>query len=377
MKQIPLTPEIISKIQAVAGADVATEGLAVFEAIALNTLPLPGKSGGLFENAVVTPMTLRMMADYITSNGVPLCEDHNTNGSPMGKLFDAEVITDNTGMALTAELRVLFYLDPTEAVRIAKLNAGSIDEVSVGFLAAAIFCSECAWDYLGTDAEFTNIYTRTCANGHVIGTDGTHVNLSGLSQFYETSLVTRGAASKPKIVGKSSARVPSATSQRLAARGFEIDALALTASKGEDTVDFEKLVAQLTAATSEVAVMKAAQAPAVAALTAAETQVAALTAQVATLTASLAEAETAKNVTAVAELATAREALTAQFSALVVATGETGVEVPTAIADLKAGIDTRTVKLTALIPVGGVSQAAGDLQDAKPSATGAAFKLAK
>ena len=73
MKQLDITQEITGWIQAVAGPDVALDGLVVFEAIALNTLPLPGKKGALYQDAVISPLTLRQMADYINSKGVPLC----------------------------------------------------------------------------------------------------------------------------------------------------------------------------------------------------------------------------------------------------------------------------------------------------------------
>jgi hypothetical protein len=78
---------------------------------------------------------------------------------------------------------------------------------------------------------------------HTIGTDGVHVRMVGLANLIELSLVARGAADKPKIVGRSASKLAptSASAQRLAARGFEIDGLVCQASRGEDQVDTEKL----------------------------------------------------------------------------------------------------------------------------------------
>lgn len=142
-------------------------------------------------------------------------------------------------------------------------------------------------------------------------------------------------------------------------------------------MDYEKLLTRLTDATTEVATLKATAAPIAASLAASEARAVAAEAEVARLTAALAEAGTAANANAAAELTEARDALTAQYSALVVASGETAGEVPTTIADLKAGIDARTLKLTALIPVGGLSAPTGG-KDAVPTAVNAAaFKINK
>ena len=369
MKQIPLNSDLIAKIKAVVGPDVETEGLAVFEAVALNTRPIPGKDGSFYEAATATPLTLREMADYINQNGLPLAEDHSTAGPAKGRVFYAEYRTETDGLVLSGELRVLFYLDPTETVRIQKLNAGVVDEVSVSFLGKALLCSECGWDYLGEDSDFfENIYKRTCANGHEIGSDGAHLIISGLDKFQEISLVQRGAASNAKIVGKSQATL-TPQSLALAAKSFEAGYLFVQASAGDATVDFEALLAKLTTATSDAAVAKAQATAAEAALTAANTQIATLTARVSELETQVADP------TLATELTEARTALTAQFNALVTACGETA-EAPTTVAALTAGINERTAKLTALIPVGGAAQAAGTTTET-PKVDLTAFKISK
>jgi hypothetical protein len=53
MKRLPITPELTAKIHAVVGDDVDVSGFAVFESIALNTLPLPA-SRALFSRTLLS-----------------------------------------------------------------------------------------------------------------------------------------------------------------------------------------------------------------------------------------------------------------------------------------------------------------------------------
>lgn len=334
MKQLTITPEIIGWIQAVAGVDVSLEGISVFECIALNTLPLPGKQGSLFEAAVITPLTLRQMADYINANGLPLCEDHSTEGPPMGKLFHADVFTNTANGVVSAELRALFYLDPTEQERIVKLNAGVIDEVSVGFLGSQMVCSvsDCGFDYLDDASTIDNVWTRTCGNGHVIGSNGVHVTIDGLNSFFETSLVTRGAADNPKIVGKSASKISAPPSTyRLAAKGSEVNPLALQATLGESDVDLTAVLALLATKTTEHATLVATSTATDAKLTAVEASI------------------TAANLKTIAA-ETALEAKTVEFTTLQ-ASNVDAAKNALEVVELRA-------KLAVLLPVGGAAEAA-------------------
>src|SRR3546814_4370075 len=100
------------------------------------------------------------MADHIKNGGhLTLIADHQLTGEPKGRVFDAELLFNNVN---DIELRVLFYLDPTERRLIAKLNAGSLDEVSVSFFPTQFLCSECGWDYLGPDSNVSNLMEKTC-----------------------------------------------------------------------------------------------------------------------------------------------------------------------------------------------------------------------
>lgn len=354
MKQIPITPELRAKIQAAVGADVDPSNFAVFESISLNNLPLPGKAGTIFEKAVVSEVTLRQMADSINSgNTLPLIWSHDPEQVPKGRVFSADLSKGPLG---ETELRTLWYVDPTETTLIDKLNAASIDEVSVSFLASQILCSDCGFDY--READLVSLVSRTCDEGHEIGVDGVHARLVGLSVFSELSLVSRGAAKDAKIVGKSQSKL-SAPLQQLAASGVDIDKLLLTASRGEWNVDLDTLVTSLSDTKADLKVSKANEERLAAEVVTLSESNTSLTEQVETLTADLEAARAASKEAeleeATAELAEAKGLLVDMFTKLAVANGETNPVVPETIAELKAGIEDRQSKLTAILPVGGAS----------------------
>lgn len=352
MKRLTLTSELIADIKAAVGEDVDVDSrFAVFESISLNTLPLLGKDGTIFEKARVSLLTLKQMVDSINGgNHLPLIHGHNMGGIPVGRVFKAGLKLDDAG---NAELRTLWYIDPTEAALAEKVDAGSLDEVSVQFLASQILCSECDFDYRDPEtATWANFRDRTCTNGHTIGADGVHVRLVGLAVFTELSLVTRGAASKPKIVGKSEAKL-AAPLQALAAKGFEVNELYVSASRGETNVDLTVVLAQLTEQTTAAATAMAALTAMTAERDGLQTELAARDSRIVELEAA-AEANT-DAAAAQVEVTAAREVLADIYTRLATAAGEADVTAPEAIADLKAGIEKHQSKLTAVLPVGGAS----------------------
>lgn len=374
MKQLPLTPKLKAMIQSAVGDEVDVSNFAVFESISLNDKPLPGKRGTLFEKAVVSGATLRLMVESINEgNTLPLMQDHNTRGEPFGRVFHAGLNYSEDG---TTELRTLFYVDPTEEQLIAKLNNGTYDEVSVSFLAEHILCSECGWDYRGEDATWENLLDLTCANGHKLGEDGIHARLVGLEQFTELSLVARGAADNPKIVGKSQSKLAPETEQRLAAQGFkEFDRLVCQASLGEDKVadvDFNKLIADLSDARGELKVRDKT-------IEGLNGQITTLTASVETITGERDAAVTAKDEAETKLADAAKENKADEASAAVaylgkvlknvrIAAGKEEGDVPETVAELTAAIDEETSKLTAILPVNGVSRGAPNDDEDKDAA---------
>lgn len=374
MKQLPMTPELSAMIKAAVGEDVDTEHLAVFETIALNTRPLPGKRGTLFENAVVQPITLKEMVDSINGgNHLPLIADHELLGAPKGRFFHAGLDYED---GLT--MRALFYLDQTEETLIAKLNAGTLDEVSVAFLSREFNCSECGWNYFNPGASRENIWDRICANGHKIGENGVHGEMVGLNQFIELSLVARGAADKPKIVGKSQAKLAPQGVQMLAASGFETDDLVVQASLGkkDDDMDLSAALSQITTLSSSNGEMKAnlslaekARDDAQAEVTALKASVVEKDAAIAALTAERDQLAQRPEAVVADERNEAVTFLQEQVNHLLVASGKEKLEgdaLPIKVADLKAKISELTGNLTSILPVGGRSQGAGGAeQEAK------------
>jgi hypothetical protein len=382
MKQLPLTAELTALIKKAVGDDVDTTGFAVFEAIVLNTHPLPGKRGTLWEGAVATPLTLRQISDHIQNGGhVPLVSDHDLSGAPHGRVFHSDLNYAEDG---SFELRALFYLDATEKQLIEKLNAGSLDEVSISFLPSQYLCSECNFDYIGAEASYSNLWDRTCPEGHVIGEDGVHVRMVGLQQLVEVSLVARGAAKNPKIVGKSASTLAPASAMRLAAKGFELDALIVSASLGEERVTFDpnKLMADLVQAKTDVATLTAAKASVdaqVVSLTAdrdaANSRIAELSEQVTSLTA---ERDAARAAPANAEdYAVALAFLGETLNKVLVASGAEALandKLPKTAAELKAALVDKTSALSSVLPIGGVSSTTKDEDGAKkPRLVASAF----
>ncbi|MET0377062.1 MAG: hypothetical protein ABW128_22745 [Rhizorhabdus sp.] len=361
MKQLPMTPALSALIQERVGPDVETANLAVFETIALNTLPLPGKDGTIFERAVSMPLTLSQMVESINSGKhIPLIADHEMWGAPKGRAFHSGLNVAQTG---EMEIRMLFYLDPSEGPLIAKLNAGSLDEVSVAFLSKQFNCSECGWDYFQFGSG-ENIYERTCGNGHKIGENGVHAEMSGLSQFIELSLVARGAADKPKIVGKSEARLAPEQALSLAAKGFEPNALVVQASRGKEvTMDLTAALTQISTLSTDKGTLTANLATATSERDASRTEVTRLTgvvserdASIATLTSERDAALLRPDASVKTDLDAALAYLAAQYDHLTVASGKPKVEGdarPKTVAAFTAAIDEMTNKLTSILPVGG------------------------
>lgn len=370
MKQLPMTPALSAQIKAAVGEDVDTENLAVFEAISLNTKPLPGKRGTIFENARVMPVTLNQMANWLNDGKhIPLISNHWLGDDPKGRAFAAGLEYSSNG---EVELRTLFYLDSTETQTITKLNSGSIDEVSVQFLSTQMLCSHCGWDYFGPEKNSEAFWDLTCANGHKIGTDGTHVMLVGLQDFLELSLVARGAADTPKIVGKSASKLAPATQLRLAASGIEPHALICSGTVGEELVstantpDFAALADNLVNARVEVATLTASNTSLTAEVTALQSQVGDLTTQLEAARGQAANAE---------DYNVALAFLGDVYSRVATAAGE-NAEAPKTVAELKAGIERMTSNLTAILPVGGVADPAGNTDEAAaPKIVASAFTV--
>jgi len=314
-KSVKVTPTIEARIKANNGGEsVDMTKNVVFETVAASTRPI-NKKGSIFDKGVISASTLIEMANYLNAQKgfVPLHTLHPQGTElPLGRFFYAEVLPSTTGDG-SMDLVTQFYIGANETDKIEKMEAGIIDEVSITLRTKTILCSECGWDFLGSEASIMNLIDQTCGNDHTIGHNGVHVNLNGMEAWTETSLVSKGASSNAKIVGRAKQRLSTEHYEKLAANGIHPDATFLTASikdhpRSSDTMD-QITLDRLTALSASEATLKTS----VATLTASNT---ALEAQVVALTAERDALKSGEAVTAVKAELTAKEAeLTAEKAA--------------------------------------------------------------
>jgi hypothetical protein len=343
MKQVAKTQQVMDRLRAAFGPDVDVSRLAVYETAALNTQPLR-KSGGIFKGARITPATLTQIANSINSESAPMRLEHGDEGAPYGRVFYGEVVGD--------EARALFTVDDAEMVR--KIDSGTLDQVSVGFMPAAINCSACGFNFIGSDATFENLYTLTCNDGHTMNENGAHAWVDGMASFQELSLVGKGAAQGARIVGPSESRLAAGNDnyRALAAKaGFS--GLALTCEPIETPTPKDTLNVDITMQLTAAVEAKTKAEMTVISLTEKNT---ALTDQLAAVKAQLDAVDTTtaeKLVASEAEVATAVVALTEEAKMILTALQKPVDNLPTTVAELTALIAEHRAEFAAAIPVGG------------------------
>lgn len=370
MKQVAITDSIRNRLTS-SGVDAGS--VTVFEAIALNTQPLR-KRHPLYKDAVAERSLLAEMAAAVARESIPLQLQHNSEILPAGRVFQGEVV-DRNGQS---ELRVLFFIDNTEAELIRKVETGTVDQVSVLFLPKQLLNSKSGFDYFGKDADFEHLWTRTDPEGNTLGEDGVFARMVGLDQWFELSLVSQGGANNARIVSRDESFFGSSY-QRLAASGIDPNHLVLVATTRNPRMDLTELVTQLTNTKVELATSAARIEALQAELAAAEARATELAAEleaartadsqaVADLTAALDAKETG--------LATATDALKDVAKVILTAAGKVDAEIPAEPAALKQLIDATTEGLAAKLVAGGAAQPADAPAPAR-TATLSAFRRAK
>lgn len=382
-KRVNQTPEVLARLSKAVGKTVVEGEYAVYECVALNTLPLRQK-GTLFNGAVVQQSVLTEMSAVLQNQEtIPIQLMHDNTALPVGRAFWGETTRNNLGRP---ELKVQFFVSTVNPDIIAKVDDGTVDEVSVGFSPKSISCSKCGFDFLGPKASFENVWSLTCDKGHEVGKDGTYTGLSGLSMWHELSLVGKGAANGAKILPQTAEQATA-----LAASGYGKSLIIqLTATKETtemSTDDVEKGVdpttvntgknvtvdlAQLTGLATAQASLVVELASAKSALEVSNAKVIGLESEVAKLKAEL---EAPKTSDTEATLAFLKD----QAAKLNVALGQKDASLPETSAELVASINLGQAKLSSLLPVGGVSK--GAVGDSNVSAArvlpNSAFKLAR
>lgn len=361
MKELTKTPFITALLAKVAGDDVDVSKLHVYEVRATSTVALRGKKNTIFDRAKISPNTIAQLARAVNNDPVALMMDHDMRGTPYGKFFYGEAVPMDNG---DTELRGYMYVDDSEQKILTKLDSSSIDEVSIQFSAERMLCSECGFDYKAAveSEDYMPIITRTCEEGHKIGKDGVHLNLIGVDEVIELSMVSRGAAKNSKIIAPSSAMLGK-SAQRLAANGVDVLNYYCTASISDETgdknVDMTEILTKLGVLTDdkiELSTKLSASEQKVATL---EASVADKDAQIATLEAAASEAPAAATPEfSEAQVAALKGYVGKQFVALKALDGDAEASAETDLDEMLAFIDANDARLSALIPVDGVSAGA-------------------
>lgn len=369
MKQLPRTAELDQKLRASYGPDAEIANLAVWEVVLANQSALR-KSGGIFQGARLEPSLISEIVAAVNAESVPLQLSHDTQPMPVGRVFAA--------MDRNGEARGLIAVDKVvHADLAAKLDSGTIDQVSIGVVPNHIRCSACGFDF-AAPGKLLNLMTLTCENDHVVGQGGVFTRLSSLKSLFETSLVGQGAVKGARVVGPSDSAFQN--NQRLAASaGDAAFALYLTATPQEETMELKDVLAQLSSVTTEKALVDA--------------QVLSLTSQLEAATAQATELQTQLQAasTATTELATTKTALTAATEdrdAALAALRTEATKILTAcgkadqvdalaaksVAEVIAVIDEHRAQFAAMIPAGGAANAADASTQAAVRASTSAFR---
>lgn len=366
MKQIQKTAAITERLRAAVGEDADIGSLTVYEAIALNTLPLR-KSHPLYKGTVADRSLLLEMADSVRAESLPLQIMHDTDPLPIGRIFDGQVVGD--------ELRVLFFVNAGENDVISKLENGTVDQVSVSVLSKQLLNSKSGFDYFGPDSTIDNIWSGTDPDGNTLGENGVFGIMKGLEQWFEMSLVGKGGAQNARIVSASASSFAPAY-QRLAASGVDPRGLVLTATtKIETDMTPKEFVEQLTLSANNLATANAKVTSLEATITEREASIANLTTEVETLRTQVAELPAAQEKAA--KLDGALEALRGVATKILTAAGKVDVEVPTEIDAIKQLIEETSAALAAKLIAGGKAKDVTEGVQPQPVLASSAFQSSR
>jgi hypothetical protein len=200
MKQLKIDEALTAKIKA-ASPDIDITAITVFGAAALNTAPIRQKHPVFFKG-VHTDAYLQQMQEMLAAESRPLQIMHGSSDGdqlPVGRVFHGEIST-GTGPGGTNELQTLFWVDNTHPDLIAKINSGTIDQVSVAVLAKQALSNKTGFDFMGKDVTFENVYGGVDDKGNKMGEGDAHVIIPAIEKWFEMSLVGQGGAEGAKIL---------------------------------------------------------------------------------------------------------------------------------------------------------------------------------
>jgi hypothetical protein len=371
MKQIEKSQRIRDLITASAG-DVDVDALRVYEAIAFNTLPIR-KEHPLYKGARADRAFLLEMASELARESRPVQIQHEKEPLPIGRVFHGEVV--DTGVE--SELRVLFFLDPTANDEATKIEAGSVDQVSVSILSRQLLNSKSGFDYLGADATYDHRWSGVDPDGNQLGKNGVYARMVGLAKFFEMSLVGQGGAQNARIVSRDRSHFGEAF-ERLAASGVDPNSLVLTATATppkDKSMELAELVTNLTNTTADLTNAKRDLTDATGKVTALEATVTERDATIVELNTQLAASKAVDSAALTTERDAAVAALSEVAKGVLTKVGKINEQLPATVAELSALIAEHSNAL--VIKVGGTSDATPADLSSQPSRSASAFRSAR
>lgn len=203
-KRVVLNENIISKMKSVLGEDISPDNYVVYKARAISTEAITKQGFTLMDGAVPTENFIRKLVALANEpdKNISVHTMHDDFSLAIGRVFDFWQVAEFNGVqAAYAHLAILKNDENKDVIE--KIDAGILDEVSIGFVIESAKCSVCGYDFfdndLDEDESLEHIWNGVCVNGHVMGKDGNHLILESPKSFSEISIVNQGAAHKAKI----------------------------------------------------------------------------------------------------------------------------------------------------------------------------------
>lgn len=397
-KRVELTEELKNKIRTRCGSDIDFSSAAFYQARIVSTEPISQNS--IYNKAQLARSTIFELEEFFNNDpqlNVTLQVMHNQMVLPAGRVVAVRAIDEPDG--LNSALYGVFMVSNEHQEYINKLDNGIIDEVSISMLAKKLLCSECGFDLREANPEeqFMAFFFHQCPKCEVElgGKDGAHLNLVGVEEFTEVSLVTRGAARHAKILDSSKQLALAANNKEVKLKLNQLtkDLLPLNLNgkiiNEEDTMTNDELLAKLQELSEEFASFKESveaklediskeEAPAEAeennegSAPAEEVSSPAAEEPVAPAEENNEELEEAKAAleAAKAETQSYRVALMEEVNKVLVAAGKVSLSETATLEDIKNALKDSQLTLAANIPVGGVSKTAKLNTEAKAGVSG-------
>lgn len=202
-KRVELTEELKNKIRSRLGNDVDFLSLAFYQARIVSTEPISQNS--LYNKSRLSRSTIYELEEFFNQDpylNVNLQVMHDQSVLPVGRVVVVRAVDDFDG---SSALYGIFCVSTEHQEYINKLDNGIIDEVSISMLAKKLICSECGFDLreASQEEQFAAFFFHTCPKCEKEFGREAYLNLVGVEEFIEVSLVTKGAARHAKILDSS------------------------------------------------------------------------------------------------------------------------------------------------------------------------------